>query len=289
MKKQIITAVNLHLTKSCNMKCKYCFAGFNKTKRTYPYKETVLLIKKLKDFGFEKINFVGGEPMLIPQISKLLKISKEMGFYTSLVTNGSLLTPEFLKGNKYFIDIIGMSVDSLNYKTNSLIGRKTPQKTMQQEDYLKTANLINLYGINLKINTVVSALNKNEDLFNFINKVNPIRWKIFQVLKIKGENDNGFNNFEISNEEFENFCNKQINGLNNKEIFIKEKNEIIRGSYLMINPEGQFFDNTKGNYTVSENINTVGVAEALKQINFNYEKFISRNGNYFNKTNIKAA
>ena len=289
MKKQIITSVNLHLTKSCNMKCKYCFAGFNNTKKLYPFEETIQLMKKLRVFGFEKINFVGGEPMLIPRISELLKISKKLGFYTSLVTNGSLLSADFLKETYKSIDVIGLSIDSLCKETNLSIGRMTSKGIMHINEYSKIVNLINFYGIDLKINTVVSNINKNEELYSFINKVNPVRWKIFQVLKIENENDYNFNKFEISDIEFENFWNKQISNLNNKKILIKENNEILRGSYLMINPEGCFFDNTKGKYTVSEKIIKVGVCNALEQINYDYTKYISRSGNYFNKNNNTAA
>ncbi len=278
---KIIPAINLHLTKSCNMKCKYCFAKFNETKKTYPYQETLELIRVLRDFGFEKINFVGGEPMLIPKISKIIKYAKRIGFYTSIVSNGTLITNEFLFEIKNHIDMIGISIDSLNSETNKKIGRFTHKRIMSIKDYTLLVEAIELHNIDLKINTVVSKNNKNENFSNFINNANPLRWKIFQVLKIEGENDTTFNEHKISETEFKNFCRKNKKHLLNPEILIPEKTEIIKGSYLMINPEGHFFDNTKGSYTISDKITIIGVAKALNQIKFNYDKFELRKGNYF--------
>ena len=283
MNRKIIPAINLHLTRSCNMNCNYCFAKFNHTRGTYPYRDTVLLIKMLRDFGFEKINFVGGEPMLIKNIVQLIKYAKKTGFYTSLVSNGSLITPEFLHSIRNDIDVIGISIDSLSTETNKLIGRKNHKKPMSIEDYKKIVDMINLYNIGLKINTVVSKLNKDEQIADFINYANPLRWKVFQVLKVDGENDHQFNEYEVTDKEFEEFCKNQMKSLTNKSILIKEGNDLMRGSYLMINPEGLFFDNTKGGYTVSGKIIQQGIEKSLKHINFDFSKYTERNGNYFSK------
>jgi len=42
-------------------------------------------------------------------------------------------------------------------------------------------------GIRLKINTVVSKLNYNEDLSWLIKKIKPERWKVFQILRIRNQ------------------------------------------------------------------------------------------------------
>ncbi len=286
MEKQIIPSVNLHLTKSCNMKCKYCFAGFNQTRTSHSYSDSLKLLEELHQFGFEKINFVGGEPFLIHKLSDLLTTSSCYGFYTSIVTNGSLLTESFLRENAKNLNSIGLSVDSLLTKTNSQIGRQTVTKIMDNADYTEIAKLITKYQVELKINTVVSALNKNENLSAFINAVNPIRWKVFQVLGIEGENDKNIESLKVSNVDFETFCSQHRNELTNPDILISEHTELIKGSYLMINPDGCFFDNLNGRYRVSEPILKVGVEKALSQIQFYFERFISRDGNYYSKIKI---
>lgn len=49
---------------------------------------------------------------------------------------------------------------------------------------------------------------------------------------------------------------------------------------LMVNPEGCFFDNTQGGYTVSAPILEVGIENALQQVHFDVEKFNQRGGKY---------
>ena len=51
-------------------------------------------------------------------------------------------------------------------------------------------------------------------------------------------------------------------------------------SYLMITPDGKFYQNTAGKYIYSDEILTVGVQNALNQTNFDYEKFQKRGGAY---------
>jgi radical S-adenosyl methionine domain-containing protein 2 len=280
----LIPAVNFHLTKRCNMKCKYCFAGFNKVKNNLTTNQQKDIINKLYNAGFNKINFVGGEPFLVKRFSELIKYAKQIGFYTSVVTNGSLITVKFIKENAPFIDLIGLSIDSLNSKTNKKIGR-VYQNTVPDKSYYEKicTNILNS-GIDLKINTVVSQFNFREIFSDFILKIDPIRWKIFQVLSIEEEND--IESMKVSDEEFNFFITQNHKA---KEFMISEKSNIIKGSYIMIDPEGKFFDNTNGKYNVSESISKIGVEQALKQINFSKEKFIKRNGNYYEKLMIKKS
>jgi radical S-adenosyl methionine domain-containing protein 2 len=62
---------------------------------------------------------------------------------------------------------------------------------------------------------------------------------------------------------------------------VKESNSVMQGSYIMVNPQGHFFDNTKGKYTVSEKVTEIGIEKALQQIQFDRQKFNIRNGNYY--------
>lgn len=47
--------------------------------------------------GVSKITFVGGEPLLHPLLPELLAAAKGAGLVTSLVSNGSLLTEDWLR------------------------------------------------------------------------------------------------------------------------------------------------------------------------------------------------
>ena len=276
LKKGIIPSVNYHLWKSCNYQCKFCFGSFNDVKRNnLKQVEAENLLHKLVNFGFEKITFSGGEPTLCPFLPKLLEIAKKGGMTTMIVTNGSRLNLEWLQSNKKFLDWIALSIDSVNKETNILSGRFRKHQIFDEVKYLELIENIKKLEYKLKINTVVSKFNVNEDMNKFINKVNPDRWKIMQVLPIIGQNDKQIDNFEVTLKEFNNFLKRHKN--NN---IVSENNYEMQGSYVMIDPIGRFFNNSSGKHIYSSAINKVGVKKALNEVGYCTKKFINRGGLY---------
>ena len=196
-------SVNLHITNACNYQCNFCFAHFNETNNLLRFKDWQTIIKKLKEVNCQKITFVGGEPLLHPDLAKLLAYTKSLGITTSIVTNGSLLTPEFLEANHQNIDWIGFSIDSIYEATEIKLGRTSKRQTGKQthphiDHILSLLPLLCRYGTKIKINTVVTALTWQEDMTGFIQTIKPNRWKAFQVLPIKGENDQYIDQLQIS-------------------------------------------------------------------------------------------
>ena len=61
---------------------------------------------------------------------------------------------------------------------------------------------------------------------------------------------------------------------------MRETNDLMTGSYVMVDPAGSFFDNVAGSHTYSRSIVEVGVDEALKDVSVDSEKFLSRKGLY---------
>lgn len=270
----IIPSVNYHLWKSCNYQCKFCFGSFNDVKQNnLKENEAANLLQKLVDFGFEKITFSGGEPVLCPFLPKLLEIAKNGGMTTMIVTNGSRLNFEWLQSNGKFLDWIALSIDSVNKKTNDLSGRYSRKQVFDEKQYLDLIEIIRKLEYMLKINTVVSKFNVLEDMNDFINKVNPDRWKIMQALPIDGQNNK--QDFEISLKKFNDYLKRH-----QKNQIVSENNYEMKGSYVMIDPIGRFFNNSSGKHIYSSPINKVGVKQAMNEINYCFKKFINRNGLY---------
>lgn len=276
--KQGITTINYHLTKKCNFKCKYCFARFNDIEGTsmLQEEESLRLIKMLANSGrFDKINFAGGEPFLAPHLANLIKCAKEYGLKTSVVTNGSKLSPNMIEQMAKYLDILAISIDSINRETNTSMGN-----FISLEKLPLIIKSIHRWNIKLKINTVVSSFNKNESLTAFINEIKPFRWKILQVTRIKGQNDEDFNEVAVSKAEFESFLNRNKIGLIPDIKVIGETENMMIGSYCMVDCKGRFFDNSLETHRYSAPILEIGVENALKQIENSYDKFIERNGKY---------
>lgn len=163
--------------------------------------EIILLM--LANAGTEKITFVGGEPTLCPYLGKILVATKSFGIKTMIVSNGTGITTPFLNEFQTYIDWIGLSIESSSERVQHELGRgfgNHIQKTIER------SNLIRDHGINLKINTVITKLNLNEDFHYLIEVLRPQRWKVFQVLPIKDQNEKKVMKFQITKKEFHEFC-----------------------------------------------------------------------------------
>lgn len=280
--KTIAPSVNYHLTKSCNMRCKFCYATFNDIGAVkHEVEKSEKIIDQLASYGFEKITFAGGEPTLINELPELVRYAKSLGLTTCVVTNGSRLCDStYFAALTRHLDWMALSIDSVSNETNQLSGRAMHKQTvLTREYYLDVIKKIHCAGIQLKVNTVVSAFNQHEDLTDFIREASPRRWKILQATPVDGQNSAHFGKFEINTEAYLGFLQRH-NELHSSTIIVEESTELIRGSYVMVSPDGRFFDETKGKHTYSSPILEVGVEAALKQVTFFPDKFEKRKGLY---------
>lgn len=264
---------SFHIVKPCNMSCKFCYATFNDmtVKNQLSLTDSYNILDKLKDSGLKKITFAGGEPLLYRDLEKVIRYSKAIGLTTSIITNGSLLTHDFLFRMEGFLDWIGISIDSLNLYTNELIGRRSKMKL----DYESLILKIKSHGYKLKINTVVNIHNENESMQSFIDWANPLRWKIFDTLKVIGQNDYQFEQIRTSPNGFYNFIKRH-----DHKSMVVESNELMTGSYLLIDPQGRLFEDSKGIHTYSKPLQYYNIDECLSEINLDREMFIARGGLY---------
>jgi radical S-adenosyl methionine domain-containing protein 2 len=265
---------SFHIVKPCNMRCKFCYATFDDMRLTNQLSkyDAFKILDKLKEAGLQKITFAGGEPLLYKWIYEVIVYSKSIGLTTSIITNGSLLTDELLIKFKGQLDWIGVSVDSLNETTNTLIGRTNKREV----NYLDLCLKIKDTGFRLKINTVVNSFNWYSDLNDFIDDVKPDRWKVFQALRVEGQNDKQFDEIKVSEEQFESY----INTHKYQKSIVVEDNEAMTGSYLLIDPQGRLFENSKGKHTYSKPLQDNDIDSCLSEINLNREMFVKRGGIY---------
>ena len=122
---------------------------------------------------------------------------------TSIVSNGSRITTEWLDGLNGSLDWIALSIDTVDPETMKRVGRTVHAKPITEEEYLEKIGAIKQRGIRLKINTVVTSETWQEDFTNFIRLAKPERWKILQVLPVRGQNDDHIADLEITTEQFE--------------------------------------------------------------------------------------
>lgn len=281
-----IPSVNYIVLSPCNMKCKYCFTTFQDLKPQFTIKNklskqnALKLIEELAAKGFKKITFLGGEPMLCPYLLDLIKKAKKKKMITLLTTNGSLVTNKKLDAFKGFLDWITLSIDTLNKNKSIKIGRVVKGKAISRSKYTEIANNIKAKKIKLRINTVVSSINYQSDMSDFIIKVKPKIWKLIQVVPMNGQNDKLINQYLISSNQFNSYVKKCQRVIKHHISLKAIDNRDMPGDYILIDPLGRLIDTTSNKYLYSEPVLKIGLDQALKQINVDINKFIRRGGIY---------
>lgn len=283
-------SVNFHLWEPCNMRCRFCFATFQDVKATVlprghlPRDQAIAVVEQLADAGFDKITFAGGEPTLCPWLGALVTRAKQRGLVTMLVTNGSrLLDPGWLDAHAAQLDWVVLSIDSADPRTHARLGRSIAgqaSRALPVEHYLTIATELRTRKVRLKINTVVTAENVDEDMGDLLLMLCPERWKVLQVLPIAGQNDGAVDSLLIDEDRFSRYCARHQRVVDAGIKLVPEDNEDMTGSYAMVDPAGRFFDNTAGAYRYSRSILDVGVAAAWHDIHFDPQRFQKRGGIY---------
>lgn len=280
-------AVNWHFWPWCNYGCKFCFARFEDIPRAdrLPKEIAITVPSMLAAAGAEKITFVGGEPTMCPYLGDLLAASKDVGLTTCIVTNASGLTEDFLNQWSHLIDWIGLSIDASNDEIHAAIGRGmrgdlARQRSHHLELALDAWRRCKSRGIRMKLNTVVCKPNVDDDMTNLVLELMPERWKIFQVLPVEGQNDGDVDALLIENSEFGSWVARHEHIENHGIQFVPESNDLMRGSYAMLDALGRFYSNESGGHVYGPSLLEVGVQKAWEQNVFIEQRFNERGGVY---------
>lgn len=204
------------------------------------------VISKLKEAGITKLNFVGGEPLLHPRVKDFVKFAKRVGMTVSLVTNASLLSDKMIQELRPHLDWIGVSIDSCSDETEVELGRGRGKHVANAKR--ACASIANA-NLKLKVNTVVTKLNFSEDMRPLIAQLHPLRWKVFQMLVVDGQNESYSEALTPTAREFEVF--KRVNGrmlLDSGQPPTFESSENMVDSYFMLGPDGSVISNKDQRY-----------------------------------------
>jgi len=287
-----VLAVNWHLEPACNYACDFCYAPLIEQRKLPRLDEAsgVTLIRNIAMSGVEKINFVGGEPMLHPHIEAWIVAAKHTGMTTSIVSNGTRMTEVWLRRMRPHLDWLGLSIDASNDEMHARMGRclkgeKHSGKSEHLKRCLKVWSTARELGYGLKLNTVVTSVNADDDMSGLVARLKPHRWKIFRVLHIEGENDGRVDPLLISAEQFRSYVGshrESLEHLGEVEI-VAEDNDDMLGTYAMIDPQGMVYTNLNGRYSYSdESAIEVGFEAAWGQVRtgFSVERFEERGGDW---------
>lgn len=129
---------SLYVTDRCNLDCAYCTEYDNS--RPHPSLDDLKKwVRKIRELGTMRIALVGGEPLTHPDIVELVRYCRELGFATSLTTNGFLLTRELVAQlEDAGLQVMQISVDRM---TPSPITKKSFRTILPKLDYFRDSKI----------------------------------------------------------------------------------------------------------------------------------------------------
>ena len=262
--------INLHYTEACNYRCRQCYARFGVTPlRLEDWKRIIDNISN--SVVVRRFNLAGGEPLACSYIQQLVGYIHSLGIDCSIITNGSLLTPDFIRKNQDKLSMIGISVDAFSHEDNVRLGRvNTLGKTLSVGRLQQLAKSIHAAGMTLKINTVVNAVNASLDFTDLIGKLAPDRWKLLRMVHIEEVNDSGAD-LLVSDEQFAGFVRRH-QALSPE---VEDTDNIIN-SYIFVNPHGQLVNNFGGRYKNGKSLLDHPFITELRHSGFNLSRYLDR-------------
>lgn len=123
-----VRTVFLHVTKACNLHCRYCYFSARKPlSDEMTTDELACLWPQLVELRPEKVVFTGGEPLLRPDIVDLLRGMRvsDPGHHVlrCLNSNGHLVRPELARSLVGLADEVRISLDALAERNDLLRGQ----------------------------------------------------------------------------------------------------------------------------------------------------------------------
>jgi len=109
--------LTFELVEKCNLLCSHCYnRSHAENSLIMEWRKLPPLLEKLKNNGLEIVQFTGGEPMLHPDFNEILAFSCHTFNSVFILTNGTLITVDFIQKFKKYTDKIKFSISLDNYK-----------------------------------------------------------------------------------------------------------------------------------------------------------------------------
>ena len=97
----------------CNLSCTYC-NEYDDVSKPVPAEIMLERLDQLADLGTTIITFSGGEPLLHPELDRLIAHVRSRGIIAGMITNGYLLTPQRVQQlNDAGLDHMQISIDNV--------------------------------------------------------------------------------------------------------------------------------------------------------------------------------
>lgn len=116
-------------TRRCNLSCTYC-NEYDDFSDPIPTDTLCSRLDFLADLGTSIITFSGGEPLMHPELERLIEHSRKRGMIAGLITNGYLLSRKRIQSlNNAGLEYLQISIDNaepdeISYKSLKVLDKK---------------------------------------------------------------------------------------------------------------------------------------------------------------------
>ena len=115
----------------CNLACSYC-NEFDSRSNPVPLEVLLRRIDRLAELGTSVITISGGEPLLHPELDRMIRQIRHRGSIATLITNGYLLTPDRIhRLNRAGLDHLQISIDNVQPDETSMKSLKVLDTKLQ--------------------------------------------------------------------------------------------------------------------------------------------------------------
>lgn len=144
--------VNFDVTYRCNASCSFCYVidRSNSREVKIDVARAMSILDSLACNGVFRVNFFGGEPLLVKDLPLLIDHASELGLRTTLITNGLPLTRTFISSVAGKLETVAVSIHGLAGRHDEILGVSGASGKL-----LEKLNLIVGSGINIGINYTV--------------------------------------------------------------------------------------------------------------------------------------
>ncbi len=184
--------LELFIVSGCNIDCAFCCENQrNRVPRMMPWPELDRKLLQAAEEGFERIQFMGGEPSLHPRFSEALARAQELGMGTHTITN--LLRwedPAFAKRVAPLLDEIMVSIHAVGEDQGHLV---TGSRQWWSRFTKALENLRAFRPARVFCSTVLSTQNESslEAIAELVLSLQPDLWVMGNPVPVVGSRENG--------------------------------------------------------------------------------------------------
>ncbi|MBD3250139.1 MAG: radical SAM protein [Candidatus Pacebacteria bacterium] len=265
--------VSWMITNRCNYNCQFCFGCYKDEELGYD--EACKIVDELVEAGLKKISFAGGEPLLWPEMLRLIEYLKSKSVKTMLISNGELITAKHIEEFKKNLDWLNLPLEGSNPQMNRAMTRKKGHfgRVVDIAEKLRGSD------VKLKINTVATKINIDNipEMVSIIRQLGVKRWKIFQFYPVRGRSVVNKDLFSLDSSRFEQVRREVMNLMRDDKIMVVfENNKELEDSYFSISPSGLAYVSKDGKDVILGDLMNEEVEKIWKNDALDKTKYLER-------------